>query len=122
MQVWRVLLYLVLLLWLVVNVKEMNLLPLLLSWTVALVVQVLLVLLYRFVPQYKLLSVLVMGVSIVHHVTVPAGVTHCHPGALVSDISYMLPRLLDQTLSVYTIMLHVGANNIKQQQSELLKR
>lgn len=73
-------------------------------------------------PQLKLPSALVMGDSNVCHVTVPGAVTRCHPGALVSDISHMLPRVLDQTPSLQPVVLHVGANNIKQQQSELLKR
>ena len=67
-------------------------------------------------------AVLVVGSSMVRHVVLPKAQTLCFPGARVLDIKVKLPSLLDQYPSASTVILHIGSNDIKAQQSEKLKK
>eukprot|EP00064_Thunnus_orientalis_P014354 superscaffoldBa00002475_g14398 len=67
-------------------------------------------------------AVLVVGSSMVRHVVLPKAQTLCLPGAGVLDIKVKLPSLLDQYPSASTVILHIGSNEIKTQQSEKLKK
>lgn len=66
-------------------------------------------------------SVLVLGSSMVRHVRVKNGYTHCHSGALVQDITDSAPRLLRDHPSAKAAVLQVGTNDLKRQESETLK-
>ena len=67
-------------------------------------------------------AVLIVGSSMVRHVALPKAQTLCFPGARVLDIKVKLPSLLDKYPSASTVILHVGSNDIKAQQSEKLKK
>lgn len=62
-----------------------------------------------------------MGDSIIRDVRSSRAVTHCFPGAKVNDILAELPSLLSQYTSIKKVVVHVGTNDLPQQQSELLK-
>jgi len=49
------------------------------------------------------------------------GKTFCHPGASVNDIKSCALHLSDQFRTVSTLVLEAGVNDIKHQQSEVLK-
>lgn len=49
--------------------------------------------------QARPASTLIIGESLVRHVSVQGAVTHFYPGALVSDINLMLPGILDRAPS-----------------------
>ena len=57
----------------------------------------------------------------VQHVVLPKAQTLCFPGACILDIKVKLPSFLDQYPSASTVILHIGSNDIKAQQSEKLK-
>lgn len=46
---------------------------------------------------------------------------HCFPGARVRDIHRRLPSILAGYTKISTIIVHVGTNNIRARQSEVLK-
>ncbi len=68
----------------------------------------------------------VIGDSIVRHVraTLAEGKvhTHCLPGARVLDVSVQIPAILKDDESVAAVVIHVGANDTKLQQTKTLKR
>ncbi|KAK7930572.1 hypothetical protein WMY93_006967 [Mugilogobius chulae] len=66
-------------------------------------------------------TVLVLGSSIVRHVRVQRGFTSCMPGAYVKDLHDSAPQIISQLPSVSTVVIHVGSNDLKRQQSEKLK-
>lgn len=66
-------------------------------------------------------SVLVVGSSMVRHVAIPKAETCCYPGAKVLDINTTIKPLLSEYPSATTVVVHVGANDIKNQESEQLK-
>ncbi len=69
---------------------------------------------------------MIVGDSIVRHVsaTLAEGKvqTHCFPGARVLDVSAQIPVILKEDESVGSVVLHVGVNNTKLQQTETLNR
>ncbi|KAL0199122.1 hypothetical protein M9458_007662, partial [Cirrhinus mrigala] len=68
----------------------------------------------------------IVGDSIVQYVraTLAKGKvhTHCFPGACVLDVPVQIPAILKDGESVSAIVLHVGVNDIKLRQTEVLKR
>lgn len=66
-------------------------------------------------------SVLIVASSMVRHITLPAAKTLCYPGARVQDIDSKIPQLLDENPSATTIIIHVGTNDLRNNQSETLK-
>lgn len=64
---------------------------------------------------------LVVGSSMVRHVQINRCRTSCHPGNLVKDVNTAVIQLLHHHPSVSTVMVHVGTNDLKMQQSEKLK-
>lgn len=66
-------------------------------------------------------SVLLVGSSMVRHVTLPKAETLCFPGARVLDINSKLPSVLSEYPSAATVVVHVGSNDTSLQQSERLK-
>ncbi|KAL0149643.1 hypothetical protein M9458_055170 [Cirrhinus mrigala] len=68
----------------------------------------------------------IVGDSIVRyvHATLAKGKvhTHCFPGVRVLDVSAWIPAILKDGESVGAIVLHVGVNDIKLRQTEVLKR
>ncbi|KAM3862309.1 interphotoreceptor matrix proteoglycan 2 [Diretmus argenteus] len=66
-------------------------------------------------------SVLVVGSSLVRHVSVRGGRTFCYPGACVKDITSSALQVLNQHSSAAAVVLEAGLNDLKYQQSELLK-
>lgn len=63
---------------------------------------------------------LIIGDSIIRYVSVKGCETRCFPGATVEDMNTMIPRLLPDA-SLDSLVVHVGANNVKAGASELLK-
>ena len=66
-------------------------------------------------------SVLVIGSSMVRHIVVPKAQTCCFPGAKVLDVRAAIPPLLTDHPQASSLIIHVGTNDIKLQQSERLK-
>ncbi|KAJ0056059.1 hypothetical protein NL108_018336 [Boleophthalmus pectinirostris] len=66
-------------------------------------------------------SVLVLGSSMVRHVRIKKGHTSCHPGALVKDIIDSAPTIIRHHPTVSAVVIHIGTNDLKLQQSEILK-
>ncbi|KAL0163505.1 hypothetical protein M9458_039258, partial [Cirrhinus mrigala] len=68
----------------------------------------------------------IVGDSIVRYVraTLAKGKvhTHCFPGARILNVSAQIPAILKDGESVGAIVLHAGVNDIKLQQTEVLKR
>ena len=58
----------------------------------------------------------------VRHVAVHGGRTFCHPGACVKEVTSSALKLCTQHSSASTLVLEAGINDIKNQQSEVLKR
>ena len=66
-------------------------------------------------------SVLIVGSSMVRHTALPGAETCCYPGAKVSDINAIITPLITNHNEVSSVVIHVGSNDIKRQQSELLQ-
>uniref|UniRef100_A0AAV2JDI2 Uncharacterized protein n=1 Tax=Knipowitschia caucasica TaxID=637954 RepID=A0AAV2JDI2_KNICA len=68
-------------------------------------------------------TTLIVGDSIVRHVRFFNAVTHCITGATVPDLLIRLPPLL-QSLpdTISKVIVHVGINDMKLQQSEVTKK
>lgn len=67
-------------------------------------------------------SVLIVGSPMVRNITLPAAKTLCYPGAHIQDIDSKIPQLLDENPSTTTIIIHVGTNDLRNNQSETLKK
>ena len=72
--------------------------------------------------EWRTLSVLVCGTSMVRHVAAHGGRTFCHPGASVNEVASSALQLSEQHSSASMLVLEAGINNLKKQRSELLKR
>lgn len=66
-------------------------------------------------------SMIIMGDSIVRNVAVHSGHTVVFPGATVADITAMIPEVAKSFPDAETLVLHIGTNDIRKRQSELLK-
>ncbi|KAL0148026.1 hypothetical protein M9458_056641 [Cirrhinus mrigala] len=60
----------------------------------------------------------------VHRATLAKGKVHTHsfPGARILSVSAQIPTILKDGENVRAIILHVGVNDIKLRQTEVLKR
>ncbi|KAL7395365.1 hypothetical protein ABVT39_015160 [Epinephelus coioides] len=67
-------------------------------------------------------SVLVIGTSMARHMEVHNGCTFCHPGARVSEVASSALQLTARHSSASTLVLEAGINNLRNQQSEVLKQ
>ncbi|KAL7402648.1 hypothetical protein ABVT39_017917 [Epinephelus coioides] len=67
-------------------------------------------------------SVLVIGTSMVRHVEVHNGRTFCHPGARVNEVASSALQLTARHSSASTLVLEGGINDLRNQQSEVLKQ
>ena len=67
----------------------------------------------------------IIGSSIVRHVRATSGKgkvrTHCFPGARVLDVAAQVPEILNGDERVGAVVLHVGTNDIRLRQTEVLK-
>ena len=74
-------------------------------------------------PKAKLSapSLLILGDSMVRHVSLLHAETICYPGARVLDINSAISPVLHHHSSVSSVLVHVGSNDISNQQSEILK-
>lgn len=66
-------------------------------------------------------STLVMGSSMVRHVSIRNAETFCYPRARVVDLNSKLPLIINKHSSASTVIVHIGSNDIKLQQSEKLR-
>ena len=67
-------------------------------------------------------SVLVVGTSMVRHVRVHNGRTFSRPGARVKEVESTALQLCAQHSAASTLVLEAGINDLRDQQSEILKR
>ena len=67
-------------------------------------------------------TVLLAGTSMVRHVAVRDGRTFCYPGARVTEVTSSALQLCAEHSSASTLVLQAGTNDIKFQQSEILKK
>ncbi|KAL7370818.1 hypothetical protein ABVT39_012048 [Epinephelus coioides] len=67
-------------------------------------------------------SVLVIGTSMVRHVEVHNGRTFCHPGARVNEVASSALQLTARHNLASTLVLETGINDLRNQQSEVLKQ
>ncbi|KAL7389653.1 hypothetical protein ABVT39_007802 [Epinephelus coioides] len=67
-------------------------------------------------------SVLVIATSMVRQVEVHNGRTFCHPGARVSEFASSALQLAARHSSASSLVLEAGINNLRNQQSEVLKQ
>ncbi|KAL2076869.1 hypothetical protein ACEWY4_027536 [Coilia grayii] len=76
-------------------------------------------------PRHPLSSTrpvaVLIGSSMVRHVTLPRSETWCLPGARVEDVQTRVPEVVEQHPTASAIVVHVGSNVIRLQQSEKLK-
>lgn len=80
----------------------------------------------RLLPLDMTTSTLVIGSSMIRDVYIPPSPSgpckvHCFPGARVRDIQRRLPSILAGYTKVSTIIVHVGTNDIRARQTEVLK-
>lgn len=71
-------------------------------------------------PTDPLPKTLIMGSSMVHHARLSQAVTYCYLGLVVLDIDEEIPQLQKHP-SLDAVIIHVGANDIRNQTSEVLK-
>ena len=71
-------------------------------------------------PNHATPDTLVIGSSIVRDVELPAATVRCYPGARAGDIEGHL-RLLAERRRFRRIVVHVGGNDLRRRQSEVLK-
>lgn len=57
----------------------------------------------------------------VRNVSIRKAETFCYPGARIPDLNSMLPLLISKHSAASTVIVHVGSNDIKLQQSEKLR-
>ncbi|KAK2917541.1 hypothetical protein Q8A73_004287 [Channa argus] len=67
-------------------------------------------------------TMLIIGDSIVRDIRLKSAKTFCFPGATVTDIADKIPNLIEKHPTATKVVIHVGTNDTKRQQSELLKR
>ncbi|KAL7394730.1 hypothetical protein ABVT39_003009 [Epinephelus coioides] len=67
-------------------------------------------------------SVLVIGTSMVRHMEVHNGRTFCHPGARDNKVASSALQLTARHSSASTLVLEAGINDLRNQQSEVLKQ
>lgn len=65
---------------------------------------------------------LVVGDSIVRHIKSKSSITYCFPGAKVLDMVKKIPALLSDHPRARNIVIHIGANNTADCESEILKQ
>ena len=65
-------------------------------------------------------STLVVGSSMVRHVSLEATETLCYPGARVTDITSSIAPAMREFPTASTAIVHVGSNDIRLQQSQKL--
>lgn len=66
--------------------------------------------------------VLLVGSSMIRHVALHGGRTFCHPGAWVKEVTTSALQLSEQHCSASTMVLEAGINDLRFQQSEILKQ
>ncbi|XP_063052927.1 uncharacterized protein LOC134447403 isoform X2 [Engraulis encrasicolus] len=66
-------------------------------------------------------STVLIGSSMVRHVTLQNAQTWCLPGALVADVQSNVPDALSQYPTATTLIVHAGSNDIRLQQSKKLE-
>ncbi|XP_063042848.1 uncharacterized protein LOC134437282 isoform X2 [Engraulis encrasicolus] len=66
-------------------------------------------------------STVLIGSSMVRHVTLRNAQTWCLPGALVADVQSNVPDALSQYPTATTLIVHAGSNDIRLQQSKKLE-
>ncbi|XP_063050160.1 uncharacterized protein LOC134444912 [Engraulis encrasicolus] len=66
-------------------------------------------------------STVLIGSSMVRHVTLRNAQTWCLPGALVADVQSNVPHALSQYPTATTLIVHAGSNDIRLQQSKKLE-
>ena len=71
-------------------------------------------------PPAALPSTLVVGLSMVRHVSLDATETLCYPGACVTDITSSIAPAMCEFPTASTAVVHVGSNDIRLQQSQKL--
>lgn len=57
-------------------------------------------------------EILIVGDSIVRHLILPGAITYSISGGKVSDISQLIPALLDWHPSINIVIIHVGTNDV----------
>lgn len=67
-------------------------------------------------------SVLLVGTSMIRHVALHGGRTFCHPGTWVKEVTTSALQLSEQHCTASTMVLEAGINNLRFQQSEILKQ
>ena len=72
--------------------------------------------------EWRTPSVLIVGTSMVRHVAAHGGQTFFHPGASVKEVASSALQLSEQHSLASTLVQEAGINNLKNQQSEVLKR
>ncbi|XP_063070845.1 uncharacterized protein LOC134461951 [Engraulis encrasicolus] len=66
-------------------------------------------------------STVLIGSSMVRHVTLRNAQTWCLPGALIADVQSNVPHALSQYPTATTLIVHAGSNDIRLQQSKKLE-
>lgn len=67
-------------------------------------------------------SVLLVGTSMIRRVVLLGGRTFCHPGARAKEVISSALQLSEQHRLASTMVLEAGINNLRLQQSEILKQ
>uniref|UniRef100_A0A8C5HAI0 OSK domain-containing protein n=1 Tax=Gouania willdenowi TaxID=441366 RepID=A0A8C5HAI0_GOUWI len=67
-------------------------------------------------------NTLIVGSSMIQNIKVEKGKTFCHPEAQVRNIHSRLPDLLNKHPLASFLVIHVGSDDIKSQQSEIFKK
>ncbi len=57
-------------------------------------------------------EILIVGDSIVRHLTLPGAITYCLSGGKVNDLIELFPTLIDLHPTVNFVLTHVGVNDV----------
>lgn len=64
---------------------------------------------------------LIVGDSVVRHLTLPCAITYCLSGGKVTDLTGLIPALIDLHPTVDIVLAHMGANDVMTRNSTKLQ-
>ncbi len=73
-------------------------------------------------PRVKVIDTVVLENGAISNININRVVTCSYPSATVSDITKLLPEVLAKHQEVKQLIVHVGAVDIRQEESKILQK